>query len=140
MDILGGLGTDDQLVSGKLPAKGPAMNGESPSPDMSLTECHVKARAEIVVLAAKVKELSFQVKELTILSASLQAEVEMYRSEAALPNFSKMALGQSTDTAATMMEVDDAPDAFLRSGNGVRIAVFRNAEDCVLPTTLRWSH
>ena len=83
----------------------------------------MKARAEIGVLAAKVKEFSFQVKELTILNASLQAEVEMYRSEAALPNFSKMALGQSTDcpsaTNANTMEVDEAPDAFLRSGNGV---------------------
>ena len=127
MDILGELGTDDQLVSGELPAKGLAMNGESrtitPAKHVTNRECHVKARAEIGVLAAKVKELSFQVKELTIVNASLQAEVEMYRSEAALPNFSKMALGQSTDAAATMMEVDDAPDAFLRSGNGVRRTV-----------------
>lgn len=89
MDLLGDLGDADQLTS---------------------------ARAEIAVLTAKVKELAFQVKELTFANASLQAEVEMYRKDAALPNFSNLALGKSTDST---MDVDDSPDAFLRSGNGV---------------------
>jgi len=76
----------------------------------------IQARAEIAVLTAKVKELAFQVKELTFANASLQGEVEMYRKDAALPNFSNLALGKSTDST---MDVDDSPDAFLRSGNGV---------------------
>jgi hypothetical protein len=77
------------------------------------------ARTENVVLSAKVKELSAKVKVLTVENASLLAEVEMYRKEAALPNFSNLALGQASPSN---MDMDDAvvSDAFVRSGNGVR--------------------
>lgn len=81
------------------------------------------ARAENAVLTAKVKELTEKVKVLTVDNAALLAEVEMYRKEAALPNFSKLALGQADSPSnAAMMDTDDAADAsddFVRSGNGV---------------------
>lgn len=67
----------------------------------------------------KVKELTERVKVLTVENAALLAEVEMYRKEAALPNFSKLALGQSSDNN---MDTDDnvvVSDDFVRSGNGV---------------------
>jgi len=68
-------------------------------------------------LHAKVKELSAQVKILTFEKAALQAEVELYRNEAALPNFSQMALGECK------MDVDSptrsSSAVFVKSGNGV---------------------
>lgn len=85
--------------------------------------CTTTARTENAVLAAKVKELTEKVKVLTVENASLLAEVEMYRKEAALPNFSKLALGQAPSNDS-MMDTDDAVDTgddFVRSGNGVRI-------------------
>lgn len=91
--------------------------------NLPVVSCHcshfhfpAQARSENAVLAAKVKELAFQVKELTLVNATLQAEVEIYRQEAALPSFSHLALGTSADGS---MDVDDTPDVFLRSGNGV---------------------
>jgi WD40 repeat protein len=67
-----------------------------------------------------VKQLSFRVKELSIQNESLKAEVEMYRKEAALPNFSSMALGGA---GTQSMDTDDdgnnsASDDFMRSGDG----------------------
>lgn len=93
MDLLGDIGTFDQLTS---------------------------ARAENAVLSEKVIELTRKVKELTVENAALLAEVEMYRREAALPGLSKLALGQERATwsfsaAANAME----EDAFIKSGNGV---------------------
>ena len=66
----------------------------------------------------KVKELTLKVKELTVENEALKAEVEAYRKENALPSFSKMALGQP-DSAD--MEVDETPDEFVRSGDGVSV-------------------
>jgi hypothetical protein len=64
-----------------------------------------------------VKELSHKVKVLTVENQSLLAEVEIYRNEAALPNFSNLALGKAPSTDG--MEVDETPDEFIRSGNKI---------------------
>eukprot|EP00592_Proboscia_alata_P002304 CAMPEP_0194370130 /NCGR_PEP_ID=MMETSP0174-20130528/18443_1 /TAXON_ID=216777 /ORGANISM="Proboscia alata, Strain PI-D3" /LENGTH=435 /DNA_ID=CAMNT_0039147427 /DNA_START=65 /DNA_END=1372 /DNA_ORIENTATION=+ len=89
MDLLGDLGANDQLTS---------------------------TRAENKVLLAKVKELEAKVSELNLTNATLLAEVEMYRKDAALPSFSNLALG------AASMEEDDTPQNtgsyFVQSGNG----------------------
>jgi hypothetical protein len=90
MDLLEGIGTEDQLTS---------------------------ARAENAVLTKKVKELSDQVKLLTVENQSLLAELEVYRKESALPNFSNLALGSVPSTE--VMEVDETPDEFVKLGNGV---------------------
>lgn len=76
-----------------------------------------KARSENAVLNEMVKELSLKVKILTVENQSLLAEVEMYRKEAAMPNFSNLALGKAASTDG--MEVDDAPDEFIKAGNNV---------------------
>mmetsp|Transcript_32004 Transcript_32004/g.52867 ORF Transcript_32004/g.52867 Transcript_32004/m.52867 type:complete len:440 (+) Transcript_32004:102-1421(+) len=90
MDLLGDLGATDQLTS---------------------------ARLENAVLTAKVRELSVKVKELMIENQSLLVEVELYRKEAALPNFSSMALGGVSNDG---MDVDDGTtDDFVQSGNGL---------------------
>ena len=78
----------------------------------------ITARTENAVLQKRVKELTDQVKELRVENESLKAEVEMYRKEAALPNFSNLALGKSNDE---MMTEDDnalVGADFLKSGNG----------------------
>ncbi len=62
-------------------------------------------------------------KELTLTNATLQAEVELYRKEAALPSFSNLALG--ADSTMNMKDGDNNNDAtngalhdFVSSGNG----------------------
>ena len=76
-----------------------------------------EARSENTVLNEMVKDLSLKVKILTVENQSLLAEVEMYRKEAAMPNFSSIALGKASSTDG--MEVDDVPDEFIKSGNNV---------------------
>jgi len=88
MDLMGDIGAADQLIS---------------------------ARMENKLLKAKVEELKNKVTELTLSNATLLAEVEMYRKDAALPSFSTMALGK-----ASAAEVEQKPlHDFLSSGNGV---------------------
>jgi WD40 repeat protein len=80
------------------------------------------ARSEIEVLNAKVKELTEKVKALSVENQSIKAEVEIYRKEAALPSFSKLALGQQSSSNAdgtTPMSVSDDVEDFIKSGNGV---------------------
>lgn len=85
------------------------------------------ARSENAVLQAKVKELSVQVKILSIEKATLEkekaaltVEVELYRKEAALPNFSNMALGtKSMEVDDTCASTTNPKNAFVKSGNGV---------------------
>ena len=60
-----------------------------------------------------------KVKELTIENATLKAEVEIYRKEAALPSFSKLALGQAADEVMGSATNDHSGDEFISSGNGV---------------------
>ena len=91
MDLLGDLGTQDQLTA---------------------------ARAEIRVLQEKVKELAGRVKVLTVENESLKAEVEIYRQEAALPSFSKLALGQDASAGDNSM-IEEDEDLFVRAGQGV---------------------
>mmetsp|Transcript_14852 Transcript_14852/g.22502 ORF Transcript_14852/g.22502 Transcript_14852/m.22502 type:complete len:446 (+) Transcript_14852:158-1495(+) len=91
MDLLSGIGDADQLTS---------------------------AREENKVLKAKVEELSAKVKELTLDNATLKAEVEMYRKEAALPSFSNLALGKS-DEAMSSPKAFGAGEEFISSGNQV---------------------
>ena len=74
MDLMGDLGAADQLTS---------------------------AREENKILKAKVIECTETIKKLTLTNAQLQAEVEMYREEAALPSFSNMALGTGHSATAT---------------------------------------
>ena len=74
MDLMGDIGATDQLMS---------------------------AREENKILKAKVKECTETIKELRLANAQLQAEVEMYREEAALPSFSNMALGTGHSATAT---------------------------------------
>jgi WD40 repeat protein len=84
-------------------------------------------RSENAVLQEKVKHLSFRVKELTIENECLKAEVEMYRNEAALPNFSQLALGNtnnnnnSNDAMDTTTTDNDGMECldFVRAGNGI---------------------
>jgi WD40 repeat protein len=94
MDLLADIGAEDQLIS---------------------------ARTENATLKAKVKELTEQVKVLTVDNAALLAEVEIYRKEAALPTFSKLALGQAPPDDDNMdLTSDYMPgDDFVRAGNGV---------------------
>lgn len=65
------------------------------------------------------EELTAKVKELTLDNATLKAEVDMYRKEAALPSFSKLALGQapSDEEMETMTNLTAAE--FISSGNDV---------------------
>jgi WD40 repeat protein len=89
MDLLGDIGHADQLTA---------------------------TRAENAVLQQRVKELTARVKVLQIENESLKAEIEMYRKETALPNFSQLALGQQTSinnnqTAQSQM-------AFVKAGDG----------------------
>lgn len=69
------------------------------------------ARAENTVLQQRVKELTAQVKVLQLENESLKAEIEIYRQEAALPSFSQLALGSSTNTAPNSV--------FIKAGDGV---------------------
>ena len=67
---------------------------------------------------------------MTLENAALLAEVEMYRKEAALPNFSNLALGTASPSN---MDTDDAvvTDDFVRSGNGVCAAAWLFLAFCV---------
>lgn len=108
------------------------------------------ARSENAILQAKVKELSAQVKILTVEKAALLAEVELYRQEAALPNFSQLALGGG-GAAESKMDVDApsaassaaAASAFVKSGNGVYCqnpdVVLRQLHDNSNPLTVSMS-
>ncbi|KAL7460071.1 hypothetical protein ACHAXS_000540 [Conticribra weissflogii] len=101
MDLLGDIGHADQLTS---------------------------TREENRVLQAKVKELTVRVHELLAENQSLQAEVELYRRECALPSFSKLTLG-GTDNDDNVVggeskesftdAMDDERDDFVTSGNGL---------------------
>ena len=85
----------------------------------------IPARTENATLKAKVKELTEQVKVLTVDNAALLAEVEIYRKEAALPTFSKLALGQKPDDDNMDLTSDYMPgDDFVRAGNGVSISLY----------------
>lgn len=141
MDLLGDIGTADQLTSGKilikiharLPWRAPILTTLSLLPLLSSRT--VLARTENAVLSAKVKELTEKVKELTLENAALLAEVEMYRKEAALPNFSKLALGQASPS--NMMDTEDnamTTDDFVRAGNGVRASCGYWVRLCTLYT------
>jgi len=77
------------------------------------------ARSENAVLQDRVKRLTERVKELTLENESLRAEVEIYRKEAVMPNFSSLALGTSTDTNDKMETEQSISEEFVRSGNGV---------------------
>jgi len=88
MDLLNEIGNNDQLIS---------------------------AREENKVLKARVAELTEQVKSLTLTNATLLAEVEIYRKEAALPSFSKIALGEEKGDTEAM---DVSQSEYITSGNG----------------------
>ena len=64
-----------------------------------------------------VKELSIKVRILTAENQALLAEVELYRKEAALPNFSSLALGSTSYANRDTMEVDD-DNFFIKAGDG----------------------
>mmetsp|Transcript_24625 Transcript_24625/g.28176 ORF Transcript_24625/g.28176 Transcript_24625/m.28176 type:complete len:451 (+) Transcript_24625:169-1521(+) len=93
MDLLSGIGDADQLIS---------------------------AREENKVLRAKVDELTMKVKELNLDNATLKAEVEIYRKEAGLPNFSKLALGKTPSSDDSMNSPSKGlGEEFISSGNGI---------------------
>jgi WD40 repeat protein len=78
------------------------------------------ARSENKVLKSKVEELTTKVKELTLDNATLKAELEIYRKEAALPSFSNLALGQATSDDDAMESTNNTPgEEFVSSGNDV---------------------
>jgi WD40 repeat protein len=77
------------------------------------------ARLENAVLHERVKELTAKVKILVVENETLKAEVEIYREEAAVPNFSNLALGKSADSNDGMEVDGHDSDAFIRAGNGV---------------------
>ena len=79
------------------------------------------ARAENEVLKAKVKRLEERCHLLTVENEGLKIEVEGYRKEAALPSFSKLALGQSASMDSMDIMQDDRgdDDPFVKSGNGI---------------------
>ena len=72
-------------------------------------------RSENAVLQQKVKDLTARVRVLSVENESLKAEVEMYRKEMALPNFSSLALGQKEAVETS----NGGEDAFVRAGNNV---------------------
>jgi hypothetical protein len=86
---------------------------------LSLSRFAAVARSENKVLNQMVKELSLQVRTLTAENQALSAEVEMYRKEVALPNFSSLALGTSHAQRNEIhaMEVD-TDSFFIKSGDG----------------------
>jgi len=97
MDLMADIGSADQLTS---------------------------AREENKVLKSKVSELSAKVKELTLSCATLQAEVEIYRSEATLPSFSSLALGQQQQQQQQQDKSIESSSStsnkkFISSGNGI---------------------
>ena len=77
------------------------------------------ARSENAILQQRCKELATRVKELSIENEGLKAEVEMYRKEAAVPNFSSLALGNGGSSANNELSSKEIPDEFVRSGNNV---------------------
>lgn len=92
--------------------------------DIGLADQLTSARGENKVLTAKVKELADQMKSLRLVNETLViqnqallAEVEEYRREAALPNFSKMSLQETKDRTDDQYFKDE--DHFVRSGNGI---------------------
>lgn len=122
MDLLTDIGAEDQLISGMyILSKEVFLFACLPRKSYShLTHSFNKARTENATLKQKVKELTEQVKELTVDNASLLAEVEMYRKEAALPTFSKLALGKDDDDKMdTTDDNNTTGDDFVRAGNGV---------------------
>mmetsp|Transcript_355 Transcript_355/g.516 ORF Transcript_355/g.516 Transcript_355/m.516 type:complete len:435 (-) Transcript_355:133-1437(-) len=80
--------------------------------DLGAADQLTSARAENAVLTRKVKELSQKVKELTVENQTLLAEVEIYRKEGAFASTSNCTVVDVTD-------VDETPEEFLKSGNGV---------------------
>lgn len=130
MDLLADIGAEDQLISGKfLYAKSVSSFGRltTTTTKMILTLLLlILARTENATLKAKVKELTEQVKVLTVDNAALLAEVEIYRKEAALPTFSKLALGQAPPDDDNMdLTSDYMPgDDFVRAGNGVSLSLY----------------
>jgi len=98
MDLMGEIGLVDQLTS---------------------------YREENKVLNRMIKELQSHVKELTvdnhalrIENAGLQAEVEEYRREAALPSFSRLSVAEESKISCPRpIALED--DHFVKSGNGV---------------------
>jgi len=72
-------------------------------------------REENKVLREKVKELSAKVKELNLSNQTLLAEVEIYRKEAAVPSFSKLALGNDEQ----QQEQQQPSEKFIASGDGI---------------------
>jgi WD40 repeat protein len=95
MDLMGDIGAADQLIS---------------------------AREENKLIKAKVKEQIEMIKDLRLTNAQLQAEVDMYRKDAALPSFTNLALGAKnidTDTDADMDHDQTTPvHDFVSSGDG----------------------
>jgi len=98
MDILGDIGSADQLTS---------------------------ARAENDVLQEKVKQLTERVKFLTVENETLKAEVELYRNEAAVSGLSRLSMNanEAVDNSSNnnTMQTDNVMqhDYFIKSGNGI---------------------
>lgn len=87
--------------------------------DLGLTTQLISTREENKVLHAKIHELTVKLKDLTITKFTLEAEVEHYRKNAALPTFSNLALG-STKTSPDHNTTNDASmEDFIISGNGI---------------------
>lgn len=89
MDLLGDLGTADQLTS---------------------------TRAENAVLKKKVKELEDRCRELSVENQALKAEVEIYREEKLL-NATTKEIESSGVTGSVIVE--DHSDHFVQAGNGI---------------------
>lgn len=74
------------------------------------------------MLKTKVRELTGQVQVLTLENQTLKAEVDLYRSEAALPNLSQLALGKQTQPPSSVSLSLSTPiveQHFVRSGIGI---------------------
>ena len=63
----------------------------------------------------RVKELTARAKVLQIENESLKAEVEIYRQESPLPNFSQLALGQQANNSASSVSTAH----FVKAGEGI---------------------
>ena len=87
MDLMGDIGAADQLMS---------------------------ARVENKVLKAKVEELKEQLQEFKLTNAQLLAEVEMYRREMPVSNFSNLALGREEEEQTKKGN----EECFVSSGDG----------------------
>lgn len=98
MELLGNIGAEDQLTS---------------------------VREENKILQERCKALTDKVRILTVENESLKAELEMYRHENPINNFTSLTLGsndQNQQQPQTITINYDNDEVFVKSGNGIHVS------------------